>query len=150
MPMADPYDLKRFVDAQHMVYANVVAELSRGEKHSHWMWFIFPQIAGLGFSPMAQRFAIASPEEATAYLAHEVLGERLRECTRLVLDARDKTAHNIFGSPDDLKFRSSMTLFGSVSDDPLFGEAIARYYGGQKDEATLGILARIAHKRRQL
>ena len=146
--MADPYDLKRFVDAQHMVYANVVAELSRGEKRSHWMWFIFPQIAGLGFSSMAERYAIASPEEATAYLAHETLGQRLRECTRLVLAARGKTAHDIFGSPDDLKFRSSMTLFGAVSDDPLFGEAIARYYGGEKDQATLGILARI--KRRQL
>jgi uncharacterized protein (DUF1810 family) len=148
--MADAYDLKRFVDAQHMVYANVVAELSRGKKRSHWMWFIFPQIAGLGFSSMAERFAIASPEEATAYLAHEVLGKRLRECTRLVLDVRDTTAHNIFGSPDDLKFRSSMTLFAAVSDDPLYGEAITRYYAGEKDQATLGILARIAQKSRQL
>ena len=148
--MADPYDLKRFVDAQHMVYANVVGELGRGEKRSHWMWFIFPQIAGLGFSSMAQRFAIASPEEATAYLAHEVLGPRLRDCTRLVLDVRNKTAHDIFGSPDDLKFRSSMTLFGAVSDDPLFGEAIAKYYAGEKDQATLDILARIEHKRGQL
>jgi uncharacterized protein (DUF1810 family) len=146
--MADPYDLKRFVDAQHMVYANVVAELGRGEKRSHWMWFIFPQISGLGFSAMAERFAIASPEEATAYLAHGTLGQRLRECTRLVLAARGKTAHDVFGSPDDLKFRSSMTLFGAVSDDPLFGEAITRYYGGKKDQATLGVLARI--KRRQL
>jgi len=148
--MADPYDLKRFVDAQQMVYGNVVAELSRGEKRSHWMWFIFPQVAGLGFSSMAERFAIASPEEATAYLAHETLGQRLRECTRLVLAVRNKTAHDVFGSPDDLKFRSSMTLFGAVSDDPLFGEAIARYYAGEKDQATLGILARIAHRRRQL
>jgi len=148
--MADPYDLKRFVDAQQIVYANVVAELGRGEKRSHWMWFIFPQIAGLGFSSMAQRFAIASPEEATAYLAHEVLGQRLRECTRLVLAARGKTAHDIFGSPDDLKFRSSMTLFAAVSEDPLFAEAITRYYAGEKDQATLGILARIAQERRQL
>ena len=148
--MSAPYDLKRFVDAQHMVYANVVAELGRGEKRSHWMWFIFPQIAGLGFSSMAERFAIASPEEAVAYLAHEVLGQRLRECTRLVLDVVNKTAHDIFGSPDDLKFRSSMTLFGAVSDDPVFGEAIARYYASDKDQATLGMLARIAQKRRQL
>jgi uncharacterized protein (DUF1810 family) len=148
--MPDTYDLKRFVDAQHMVYANVVAELARGEKRSHWMWFIFPQVVGLGFSSMAERFAIASPEEATAYLAHEVLGARLRECARLVLDVKDKTAHDIFGSPDDLKFRSSMTLFGAVSDDPIFGPAISKYYAGEKDQATLGILARIAYKRRQL
>jgi uncharacterized protein (DUF1810 family) len=148
--MADAYNLQRFVDAQHMVYANVIAELKRGEKRSHWMWFIFPQVIGLGFSPMAERFAITSPEEAVAYLDHEILGPRLRECTRLVLDVRNKTAHDIFGSPDDLKFRSSMTLFGAVSDDPMFGEAIARYYAGDKDQATLGILARIVHRRRQL
>jgi len=148
--MSDPYNLQRFVDAQHMVYANVVAELTRGEKRSHWMWFIFPQVVGLGFSSMAERFAIASAGEATAYLAHQVLGSRLRGCTRLVLAVANKTAHDIFGSPDDLKFRSSMTLFGAVSDDPMFGEAIARYYAGDKDQATLGILARIAHKRRQL
>jgi uncharacterized protein (DUF1810 family) len=149
-PMPDPYDLQRFVDAQRRVYADVTAELKRGEKRSHWMWFIFPQVVGLGFSSISERFAIGSPEEAMAYLAHEVLGPRLRGCTRLVLDARDKTAHEIFGSPDDLKFRSSMTLFAAVSDDPLFGEALARYYGGDKDQATLGILARIIHNRRQL
>lgn len=148
--MNDPYDLQRFVDAQRMVYANVVAELKRGKKRSHWMWFIFPQVMGLGFSAMAERFAITSPEEAIAYLGHEVLGPRLRECTRLVLDVKDKTAHEIFGSPDDLKFRSSMTLFGAVSDDPVFGEAIARYYASDKDPATLGMLARIAQERRQL
>jgi uncharacterized protein (DUF1810 family) len=143
--MNDPYDLQRFVDAQRTVYANVVTELKQGEKQSHWMWFIFPQVVGLGFSSMAERFAIASPEEAVAYLGHEVLGPRLRECTRLVLDVKNKTAHEIFGSPDDLKFRSSMTLFGAVSDDPIFGETIARYYAGDKDQATLGILARIVH-----
>ena len=149
LAMPDTFDLKRFVDAQRMVYANVVAELTRGEKRSHWMWFIFPQVVGLGFSSMAERFAITSPEEATAYLAHEVLGPRLRECTRLVLEVKDKTAHDIFGSPDDLKFRSSMTLFGAVADDPMFSEAISKYYAGEKDQATLGILARIAYKRRQ-
>jgi uncharacterized protein (DUF1810 family) len=148
--MNDPYDLQRFVDAQRMVYVNVVAELRQGKKRSHWMWFIFPQVMGLGLSAMAERFAITWPEEAIAYLEHEILGPRLRECTRLVLDVKDKTAHEIFGSPDDLKFRSSMTLFGAVSDDPVFGEAIARYYAGDKDQATLGILARIAQKRRQL
>ncbi len=144
--MNDPYNLQRFVDAQHAVYSNVVAELRQGKKRSHWMWFAFPQVVGLGFSPMAERFAITSPEEAIAYLGHEVLGPRLRECTRLVLDVKNKSAHDIFGSPDDLKFRSSMTLFAAVSDDPVFGDAIARYYAGEKDQATLGILAR----RRQL
>jgi uncharacterized protein (DUF1810 family) len=148
--MPDPYGLQRFVDAQDMVYANVVAELKRGEKRSHWMWFIFPQVVGLGFSSMAERFAISSPEGAVAYLAHEVLGSRLRQCTCLVLDVKNKTAHDIFGSPDDLKFRSSMTLFDAVSDDPIFGEAIARYYAGDRDQATLGILARMVHRRRQL
>jgi uncharacterized protein (DUF1810 family) len=148
--MSDPYDLQRFVDAQRMVYRNILAELKQGDKRSHWMWFIFPQVIGLGFSSMAERFAIASPEEAIAYLEHEVLGARLRECTHLVLDVRGKTAHDIFGSPDDLKFRSSMTLFGAVSDDPIFGAAIARYYGGDKDQATLGILARIVPRRNQL
>ena len=148
--MNDPYDLQRFVDAQRMVYVNVVAELRQGKKRSHWMWFIFPQVMGLGLSAMAERFAITSPEEAIAYLGHEVLGPRLRECTRLVLDVKDKTAHEIFGSPDDLKFHSSMTLFGAVSDDPVFGEAIAKYYASDKDQATLGILARMAQKRRQL
>ena len=143
--MRDAYDLQRFVDAQRMVYANVVGELRQGEKRSHWMWFIFPQVTGLGFSSMAERFAIASPEEATAYHEHEVLGLRLRECTRLVLDVRNKTARDIFGSPDDLKFRSSMTLFGAVSDNPMFGEAITKYYAGDKDQATLDILARIVH-----
>ncbi len=144
--MSDPYDLQRFVDAQHMVYSSVVAELRQGKKRSHWMWFIFPQVAGLGFSSMAERFAIGSREEAIAYLRHEVLGPRLRECTRLVLDVTNKTAHDIFGSPDDLKFHSSMTLFDAASSEPIFVDAIARYYGGEKDQATLGILAR----RRQL
>ncbi len=138
--MPDPYHLRRFVEAQEPVYAAVVAELRKGSKHSHWMWFIFPQIAGLGFSVMAQRFAIRSREEALAYLAHDVLGTRLLECTRLVLDVKGKSIHEILGSPDDLKFRSSMTLFGEVSDDPIFGQAIAKYYPGGKDRATLDIL----------
>ena len=141
--MNDPYDLQRFVDAQRMVYANVVAELRQGKKRSHWMWFIFPQVVGLGSSPTAERFAITSPEEAIAYLGHEVLGPRLRECTRLVLDVKDKTAHEIFGSPDDLKFRSSMTLFGAVSDEPVFNQAITRYFAGERDGATLEILLKL-------
>src|SRR5690242_13482237 len=110
-PMPDPFDLQRFVDAQANVYARVVTELSAGRKQSHWMWFIFPQVAGLGFSAMAQRYAISSRKEAAAYLAHDILGPRLVECTRLVLAVQGKTIHAILGSPDDLKFRSSMTLF---------------------------------------
>ena len=138
--MPDPFDLQRFIDAQDSVYRRVVAELSAGRKQSHWMWFIFPQIAGLGFSAMAQRYAISSTEEAAAYLAHDILGPRLVECTGLVLDVKDKTIRAILGSPDDLKFRSSMTLFSAVSDDPVFDAAIAKYYAGAKDQATLGIL----------
>jgi uncharacterized protein (DUF1810 family) len=134
-------DLNRFVDAQESVYPRVVAELAAGRKQSHWMWFIFPQAAGLGFSMMAQRYAIGSRAEATAYLAHPVLGPRLLECTRLVLGVSGKTIHDILGSPDDIKFRSSMTLFEAASKQAVFGEAIDRYYEGQRDPATLAILA---------
>jgi uncharacterized protein (DUF1810 family) len=109
--MNDSFDLQRFVDAQAPVYRQVVAELSRGRKQTHWMWFIFPQIAGLGFSAMAQRFAIDSRAEAVAYLEHELLGPRLVECTRLVMAASEKPVTDILGSPDDMKFRSCMTLF---------------------------------------
>jgi uncharacterized protein (DUF1810 family) len=140
MSMPDPFDLQRFVDAQDGVYRRVIAELSAGRKQSHWMWFIFPQIAGLGFSAMAQRYAISSRAEAVAFLAHDVLGPRLRECTRLVLAVNGKTIRAILGSPDDLKFRSSMTLFSAVSDDPIFDQALAKYYEGAKDQATLDLL----------
>lgn len=138
--MSDPYDLERFVAVQAQAYSRVVAELSDGRKRSHWMWFIFPQIGGLGFSTMAQRFAIRSRAEAAAYLAHGILGSRLIECTRLVLAVKNRTIHDILGSPDDLKFRSSMTLFDAVSENPIFGQAIAAYHGGAKDQATLEIL----------
>ena len=141
--MSDPFDLERFVAAQAQVYTRVVAELSEGRKRSHWMCFIFPQIEGLGSSAMAQRFAIGSRAEAETYLAHSVLGPRLIECTRLVLAVKNRTIHDILGSPDDLKFRSSMTLFGAVSDHPMFGQAISIYYGGANDQATLEILQRL-------
>src|SRR5690242_5552403 len=111
LPMPTSFDLERFVEAQAPVYAEVVRELARGRKESHWMWFIFPQVAGLGFSPTAQRFAIGSRQEAKAYLAHPLLGSRLAECTGLVLAVQGRTIHQILGAPDDLKFRSSMTLF---------------------------------------
>jgi uncharacterized protein (DUF1810 family) len=146
--MSDPYNLQRFVDAQDGVYANVRAELTAGRKRSHWMWFIFPQIAGLGFSAMAQRFAIGSRAEALASLAHDVLGPRLTECTGLVMCVTGKTIHDILGSPDDLKFRSSLTLFAAVSDNPLFTDAIAKYFAGAKDQATLDHLSRFDGLRR--
>ena len=138
--MTDPFDLQRFLDAQAPIYARVVAELRRGQKQTHWMWFVFPQLAGLGHSAMAQRFAIGSREEAVAYLGHGVLGPRLRECTALVTAVEGRTAREILGSPDDLKFQSSMTLFGAVSSDPEFSAAIAKFYGGKPDQRTLDLL----------
>jgi uncharacterized protein (DUF1810 family) len=140
--MTDPFDLQRFVDVQAPVYQRVLAELRQGQKQSHWMWFIFPQLAGLGHSPMAQRFAIASREEAVAYLEHDILGRRLRECTALVNAVQGRAIREILGSPDDLKFCSSMTLFGAVSSDPEFAEAIQKFYGGTPDRRTLDLLAR--------
>jgi uncharacterized protein (DUF1810 family) len=138
--MSDSFDLRRFVDAQAAVYPQVVAELSRGRKQTHWMWFIFPQIAGLGLSATAQRFAIGSRAEAVAYLGHDMLGSRLVECTRLVMAASEKPITDILGSPDDMKFRSCMTLFDAVSKQEIFAEAIAAFYPDGKDRATLAIL----------
>jgi uncharacterized protein (DUF1810 family) len=137
----DPYHLQRFVDAQAPVYRQVLAELGRGQKQSHWMWFVFPQIKGLGASPMAQKFAIASRAEAAAYLDHPILGPRLRECTRLVTAIANRSIDAILGSPDDLKFRSSMTLFASVTpDNKDFVDALDKFYGGVMDAATLARL----------
>jgi len=144
--MTDPFDLNRFVQAQKPVYRDVQGELSRGRKQSHWMWFIFPQVAGLGFSAMSQRYAIGSHAEAEAYLAHSLLGPRLVECTGLVLAVEGRTINAILGSPDDAKFRSSMTLFGAVSEEPIFNQAIARYFAGEPDGATLEILASLDRK----
>ena len=135
--MTDAFDLKRFVDAQAPVYPRVLAELRQGEKQSHWMWFIFPQLAGLGHSPMAQRYAIGSRDEAVAYLGHAVLGPRLAECTALVNAVEGRTIREILGSPDDLKFHSSMTLFGAVSMEPEFAAAIEKFYRGTPDRKTL-------------
>ena len=136
--MTDRHDLQRFVDAQAPVIDRVRAELADGRKRSHWMWFIFPQIAGLGFSPMAQRYAISSLGEARAYLAHPVLGPRLEDCTRLVLTVEDSTASDIFGWPDDMKFRSSMTLFTQAApDNPVFAQALDKYFDGEPDAETL-------------
>ena len=138
---ADPFDLQRFVDAQRAVYDRVIAELREGRKRSHWMWFVFPQIAGLGSSPMAQRYAIASRAEAAAYLAHPLLGPRLRECARLVTATGGRSIHDIFGSPDDMKFHSSMTLFAEAAPaDADFRAALDKYFGGEPDAATLARL----------
>jgi uncharacterized protein (DUF1810 family) len=140
--MTDCFDLQRFVDAQAPLYQRVLAELRQGQKRSHWMWFIFPQLAGLGHSAMAQRFAIASRDEAAAYLAHGILGPRLSECTALVNAIEGRSIREILGSPDDLKFCSSMTLFGAVASDPAFGQTIAKFCGGGPDQKTLDLLAR--------
>ena len=139
--MTDPFDLQRFVDAQAPVYPQVVAELGRGRKQSHWMWFIFPQLAGLGSSAMARRYAIVSREEALAYLGHPLLGPRLSQCTALVIAVEGKTIREILGSPDDMKFRSSMTLFDAVSRAaPEFRAAIEKFYDGSVDPRTLQLL----------
>jgi uncharacterized protein (DUF1810 family) len=135
--MADPFNLERFVDAQAAVYEQVRRELTAGRKQSHWMWFIFPQIAGLGQSPMSVRFAIASLDEAIAYLAHPVLGARIRECAQLSLDVEGKTARDIFGSIDEIKFRSSITLFARAApDEEMFQRCIDKYFAGRFDPAT--------------
>lgn len=139
--MDDPYDLQRFVAAQAPVYEQVCAELRAGRKQTHWMWFVFPQIEGLGRSATARKYAISSREEATAYLRHPVLGARLRECTRLVNQVEGRSIHEIFGSPDDMKFRSSMTLFAAVAPDSAeFKQALRKYFGGEEDAATLARL----------
>ena len=137
----DPYDLERFVEAQSRVYDTVRAELRQGSKRSHWMWFIFPQIKGLGSSATAVHFAIGSREEAAAYLKHPVLGPRLVECTRLVLGVKGRTSEQIFGEIDNMKFRSSMTLFAEVTlKETVFREALEKYFDGEADALTLEIL----------
>ncbi|HJT91612.1 MAG TPA: DUF1810 domain-containing protein [Mycobacterium sp.] len=140
---ADPFGLQRFIDAQEGVYDTVVGELKNGRKRSHWIWFVFPQLRGLGRSPTSERFGIASLEEARAYLAHEVLGRRLRQCARLVAQIDDWSAGEIFGSPDDLKVRSSMTLFARATDDNAdFVAVLAKLYGAEEDPVTVARLAR--------
>lgn len=139
---SDPFDLQRFVDAQQRVYPTVVDELRNGHKRSHWIWFIFPQVAGLGSSPTAAKYAISSLDEARAYLRHELLGPRLRECTQLVNAVQGRSISAIFGSPDDMKVRSSMTLFARATDDNQdFVQLLERYYDGGEDALTLERLA---------
>ena len=132
-----PYDLERFMAAQEYVYERVLGELRSGLKTGHWIWFIFPQVAGLGHSDTSRYFAIGSLDEARAYLAHPVLGARLRECARIVLETEARTAEDIFGPTDAMKVRSCMTLFHRVApDDPVFAQVLDRYYDGVADEET--------------
>jgi uncharacterized protein (DUF1810 family) len=141
MTSGDSFDLERFVTAQAPVFETVLAELRAGRKRSHWMWFVFPQLRGLGQSETARFYGIASIEEARAYLAHPLLGPRLDFCTRIVLGSEGPSLHAIFGSPDDMKFRSCMTLFLLATDDQAnpFGEALDRWCGGRPDERTLAL-----------
>ena len=133
--------LQRFVDAQAPLYGAVCAELAAGRKTTHWMWFIFPQLKGLGRSATARFYGIASKDEALAYWQHPVLGPRLKQCAELVLNTSGKTAHEIFGTPDDLKLQSCMTLFADVAaGEPVFARVLERYYQGQRDEKTVALL----------
>lgn len=142
MKADDPFDLNRFLQAQEGVCAAALAELRAGRKTSHWMWFVFPQLDGLGRSQTARFFAVKSLAEARAYLAHPVLGKRLRQCTAAVLGVAGRTASEIFGSPDDIKFRSSMTLFERAEPEcALFSDALNRFFEGRRDRLTLELLA---------
>ncbi len=142
--MTDEFNLQRFISAQDRQYADAIGELRTGRKRSHWMWFVFPQIEGLGHSAIAQHYAIRSLAEARAYLYHPLLGARLKECTLTVIKTEAGSARDIFGYPDDLKFHSCMTLFAEIEEeDSLFEAAIAKYYDGKTDAATLDILQAI-------
>lgn len=138
--MSDIHNLTRFVDAQKGVYDSVVQELRNGMKRGHWMWYIFPQIAGLGMTATSQMYAIESIDEAKAYYAHPILGSRLQECTQLVTNVKGRTAKEIFGYIDNLKFRSCMTLFGCASGEGVFRDALDKYFDGEADQLTLDIL----------
>ncbi|HYS69978.1 MAG TPA: DUF1810 domain-containing protein [Gemmatimonadaceae bacterium] len=133
----DPYNLARFTEAQAADYSRALSELRAGAKRSHWMWYVFPQIDGLGHSPMSRRYSIKSAAEARAYLDHPVLGTRLRECFAVVYDTAARSALEIFGSPDDLKLRSCATLFSSVSDEDIFEQVLEKYFDSKRDEETL-------------
>ncbi len=139
----DVHDLQRFIAAQAGAYSDAIEELRAGEKRSHWMWYVFPQVAGLGSSSMAERYAIRSRGEAAAYLAHPVLGARLRECAEALLGVRGRSAREVMGYPDDLKLRSSMTLFAAVSPaGSAYQQVLDRYFGGERDERTVAFLNR--------
>lgn len=139
--MNDIYQLQRFLDAQEAVYPDVVRELREGRKESHWMWYIFPQVKGLGKSHISQKYALGSIDEATAYVQHPILGNRLHECTEIVVSTEESTVEQIFGYPDYLKFHSSMTLFSQVENhNPIFDSALGKYFDNKKDQLTLDAL----------
>lgn len=144
-PEDDAGPFRNFLEAQAPVYGEVLEELGRGRKETHWMWFVFPQLAGLGRSQMSRRYGLSSLGEAALYAAHPVLGRRLRECTRLVAGHAGMSAREMFGQPDDMKFRSSMTLFeAAVPAEPLFAQAVERFFGGVRDELTLDLIRNAA------
>ncbi len=139
--IADPYNLARFVNAQERDYRQALSEIKAGRKRSHWMWYVFPQFEGLGSSPTSRHYAIKSVEEAAAYVAHPVLGSRLLECAEAALRVEGRSAYDIFGSPDDMKLRSSATLFASISPEgSIFHQIIDKYFGGQRDERTIALM----------
>lgn len=140
----DPYGLQRFIEAQEQNYDDAFSELQHGRKRTHWMWYIFPQIDGLGMSSTTKHFAIKSAEEARQYLAHPVLGKRLHECAEIVLATTGRSAHDIFGSPDDMKLHSSMSLFAAVQGkESVFQQVLDKYFGGKDDQRTAGLLQRL-------
>ncbi|WP_445365283.1 DUF1810 domain-containing protein [Microbulbifer sp. ANSA001] len=139
--MKENFDLERFIKAQEHSYEDALLELKNGKKRSHWMWYIFPQVVGLGQSSMAQKYGIKNLEEAKAYLAQPTLGHRLKSCCHALLDIHDRSAHDIFGSPDDMKLKSSMTLFSlAEKEESLFKDVLDRYYNGKSDAHTLELL----------
>jgi len=141
--VSDPFDLTRFVQAQERDYEQAISEIRNGRKRSHWMWYIFPQVEGLGFSPTSQHYAIKSIAEAEAYLRHPVLGPRLLECARATLALHGPSASDVFGSPDDMKLRSCATLFASVSPPgSVFEQLLDQYFGGEPDDKTLALQGR--------
>jgi uncharacterized protein (DUF1810 family) len=146
MVNVDPYDLNRFVRAQEPIYQDVIRELGRGRKQSHWMWFIFPQIDGLGFSVTSKYYALKSVEEARQYLDHTVLGSRLRQCTELVLQTNGKNVSDIFEYPDDMKLHSSMTLFDFAEPDSIFARVLEKYFDGKRDKKTIEIVGLVKDK----
>ena len=138
----DPFELDRFVQAQAHDFEIALAEIADGRKRSHWMWYIFPQFTGLGFSAMSQRYAIRSAAEAQAYLNHPILGSRLMQCCEALLAINDRSAHEIFGSPDDMKLQSCATLFASITPaDSVFARVLERYFSGRRDQKTLDLLS---------
>ena len=140
--MNDIYQFQRYIDAQEDIYPDVIRELKQGHKESHWMWYVFPQIIGLGQSRISQIYAICSLEEATAFVQHPILGDRLHECTELVVSTDGRSVEQIFAYPDYLKFHSSMTLFSQVENhNPVFDSALTRYFENKKDQLTLDILS---------